>query len=147
MHRLLQVSFQPVLDEQRIDYNPSLQLRSSSPESASSPMISGKQGLVFVPRLSHTSLIELIFCGGRDKFDIFIWVPRFLKGFYEITYIFHCDIFTDSALWAGSVIESPCPSVCLSVCLCHRVQFFPRPFIGQKKKISTRTHFYFKRIL
>ena len=25
-------------------------------------------------------------------------------------------IFTDSALWAGSVIELPCPSVCLSVC-------------------------------
>ena len=25
------------------------------------------------------------------------------------------NIFTDSALWAGSVIESPCPSVCLSV--------------------------------
>ena len=25
-------------------------------------------------------------------------------------------IFTDSALWAGSVIESPCPCVCLSVC-------------------------------
>ena len=25
-------------------------------------------------------------------------------------------IFTDSALWAGSVIESPCPSVCLCVC-------------------------------
>ena len=24
-------------------------------------------------------------------------------------------IFTDSALWAGSVIESPCPSVCVSV--------------------------------
>ena len=24
--------------------------------------------------------------------------------------------FTDSALWAGSVIESPCPSVCMSVC-------------------------------
>ena len=27
------------------------------------------------------------------------------------------NIFTDSALWAGSVIESPCPFVCLSVCL------------------------------
>ena len=27
------------------------------------------------------------------------------------------SIFTDSALWAGSVIESPCPSVCLFVCL------------------------------
>ena len=25
--------------------------------------------------------------------------------------------FTDSALWAGSVIESPCPCVCLSFCL------------------------------
>ena len=25
-------------------------------------------------------------------------------------------IFTDSALWAGSFIESPCPSVCVSVC-------------------------------
>ena len=24
-----------------------------------------------------------------------------------------CGIFTDSALWSGSVIESPCPSVCL----------------------------------
>ena len=29
-------------------------------------------------------------------------------------------LFTDSALWAGSVIESPCPwRVCLSVCFCH----------------------------
>ena len=27
------------------------------------------------------------------------------------------SIFTDSALWAGSVIELPCPSVCLFVCL------------------------------
>ena len=27
------------------------------------------------------------------------------------------NIFTDSALWAGSVIESPCPSVCHSVIL------------------------------
>ena len=26
-------------------------------------------------------------------------------------------LFTDSALWAGSVIESPCPCVCLSVCV------------------------------
>ena len=26
-------------------------------------------------------------------------------------------VFTDSALWAGSVIESPCPSVCLFVIL------------------------------
>ena len=26
-------------------------------------------------------------------------------------------IFTDSALWAGSVMESPCPCVCLDVCL------------------------------
>ena len=26
--------------------------------------------------------------------------------------------------WAGLVIESPCPSVCLFVCLRHRVQFF-----------------------
>ena len=26
-------------------------------------------------------------------------------------------IFTDSGLWAGSVIELPGPSVCLSVCL------------------------------
>ena len=25
-------------------------------------------------------------------------------------------VFTDSALWAGSVIESPCPSVCVYVC-------------------------------
>ena len=29
-----------------------------------------------------------------------------------------CHIFTDSALLVGLVIESPCPSVCLSVCLC-----------------------------
>ena len=28
--------------------------------------------------------------------------------------------------WADSVIESPCPSVCL----CHRIQFFSRPLIG-----------------
>ena len=52
------------------------------------------------------------------------------KGFF----LQMSGIFTDSALWAGSVIESPCPSVCqyvcLSVCLCHQVQFFSRPLIG-----------------
>ena len=32
--------------------------------------------------------------------------------------------------WADSVIESPCPCVCLFVCLRHRVQFFSRPIIG-----------------
>ena len=36
--------------------------------------------------------------------------------------------------WADSVIESQCPSVCLSVCLClflrHQMQFFARPLIG-----------------
>ena len=32
--------------------------------------------------------------------------------------------------WAKFVIELPCPYVCLSVCLRHRVQFFPRPLIG-----------------
>ena len=32
--------------------------------------------------------------------------------------VFFChNVFTDSALWAGSVIESPCPSFCRSVCL------------------------------
>ena len=32
-------------------------------------------------------------------------------------------LFNDWALWAGSVIESPCPFVCLSVILsfCHSV--------------------------
>ena len=30
-------------------------------------------------------------------------------------FLINC-FFTDSALWAGSVIESPCPCVCLSVC-------------------------------
>ena len=28
-------------------------------------------------------------------------------------------VFTDSALWAGLVIDSPCPSVCVSVTLRH----------------------------
>ena len=32
--------------------------------------------------------------------------------------------------WAGSVIESPCPDVCVFLCLRHRVQFFSRPLIG-----------------
>ena len=33
-------------------------------------------------------------------------------------------IFTESAHWANSVLELQCPSVCLSVCLRHRMQFF-----------------------
>ena len=28
-------------------------------------------------------------------------------------------VFTDSALWAGLVVDSPCSSVCVSVTLCH----------------------------
>ena len=32
-------------------------------------------------------------------------------------------IFTEMALRANSVIESPCPSVCLSVCLRHRKKY------------------------
>ena len=28
-------------------------------------------------------------------------------------------VFTDSALWASSVVELSCPSVCVSVTLCH----------------------------
>ena len=32
-------------------------------------------------------------------------------------FIFIFIIFTDSAPWASSVIELPCPSVCLSVCV------------------------------
>ena len=27
------------------------------------------------------------------------------------------EFFTDLSLWAGSVIESPCPYVCMCVCL------------------------------
>ena len=37
------------------------------------------------------------------------------------------SIFTDLT---GSVIESRCPSVCLSVCLRHRMQLFSTPLIG-----------------
>ena len=33
------------------------------------------------------------------------------------TYHVYLAIFTDSALWAGSVIESQCVSVCLLVCV------------------------------
>ena len=29
-------------------------------------------------------------------------------------------VFTESSLWANTDIESPCPSVCLSLCVCHR---------------------------
>ena len=39
-------------------------------------------------------------------------------------------LFTESVHWADSVIESPCPSVSMFVCLCHQVQFFSRPLIG-----------------
>ena len=28
-------------------------------------------------------------------------------------------VFTDSALWAGLVVDLQCPSVCVSVTLCH----------------------------
>ena len=73
-HRLLELSFQPVLDKQRIAYDPSLHLRSSSPESACCPEITGQQGLDFVPRLLQTSSIEFIFSGGPNKFAISIWV-------------------------------------------------------------------------
>ena len=34
--------------------------------------------------------------------------------------------------WANSVIESPCPSGCLSRCLRHWVQFSSRPLIGPR---------------
>ena len=44
----------------------------------------------------------------------------------EMLYIFSLN----QAHWANSVIESRCPSVCLCVCLRHRMQFFPRPLIG-----------------
>ena len=73
-HRFSKPLFQPLLDRQRIAYNPSLHPRLSSPESANSPVITSKRGLQFVPRISHTSPIEFIFCGGQDKFVIFIWV-------------------------------------------------------------------------
>ena len=43
-------------------------------------------------------------------------------------------IFTESAAlhWANSVIEMPCQSVVLSVCLRHRMQFFVKPLSGPK---------------
>ena len=40
-------------------------------------------------------------------------------------------LFTDSALLAGLVIESPCPSVCLCVCLFTKVLIVNN---GQKTK-------------
>ena len=43
-HRPRELAFQPVLDKQRIAYSPSLHPRSSSPESASSPVITEKRG-------------------------------------------------------------------------------------------------------
>ena len=44
--------------------------------------------------------------------NITILEGDFDDGYGEVLF----SIFTDSALWAGSVIESPCPSVCVCVC-------------------------------
>ena len=73
-HRLPELAFQPCVGKKRIAYNPSLhrvRVHRSQPV-AQWFLTNGFRD--FVPRLSHTSLIEFIFSGGRDKYVIFIWV-------------------------------------------------------------------------
>ena len=43
-------------------------------------------------------------------------MKNFVLLWLDVNIIIGVFIFTDLALWAGSVIESPCPSVCVSVC-------------------------------
>ena len=50
-----------------------------------------------------------------------------LSQIWNTIYQINISIFT---LWAELVIESPCLSVRMSLCLHHRVQFFFRPLIG-----------------
>ena len=55
---------------------------------------------------------------------------------YFSVWLYHWfSFFTESA---DSVVELPCPCVCLSVCLCHRVHFFSRPLIGPEITWSVR---------
>ena len=70
----LDLAFQPSVVKQRIFFNPSLRLRSITPQSASIPVITKNEVREFVPRLLHTSPIEFIFGWGRDKCVTFIWV-------------------------------------------------------------------------
>ena len=64
----------------------------------------------------------------------FVWYRCYYPHWSRDALSFVCEIFTHSAPWAELVLESPCPFVCFSVCLRHRVQYF------QGLSLAPRSH-------
>ena len=77
---------------------------------------------------AHIFLIWL--CFKKNKGYCWLFGPYFQRLGIELLRSLDCRwmhlslVFTDSALWAGSIMESPCPCICVSVFLCHRCSFF-----------------------